>query len=274
MSSKALDMVKHFFLFLRDLYNSRAIIYELTKQDFRSKYLGSYLGLLWAFVNPTVTILIFWFVFQVGFKTKPVADVPFILWFMAGFVPWFFLSDSISNATMAIIEKSYLVRKVVFRVSVLPLVKILAALVIHIFFVLFLFVMFLGYGFTLRMCHLQLLYYLFAMIVLELGISWITSSLIIFLRDMGQIVGMVLQFGFWLTPIFWSINILPKQYQPWIQMNPAYYIIEGYRDSFIANVWFWEHAGLTAYFWSVTAVILFLGAIIFRRLRPHFADVL
>jgi lipopolysaccharide transport system permease protein/teichoic acid transport system permease protein len=92
---------------------------------------------------------------------------------------------------------------------------------------------------------------------------------------MGQIVSMVLQFLFWMTPIFWSAKILPIKYLNMVKLNPVYYIVEGYRESFIYHVWFWEsHYELTAYFWIVTGAILIFGAVVFRRLRPHFADVL
>lgn len=268
--------IRGFFRFLADLFQSRAVIYELTKQDFKSKYLGSYLGLIWAFVNPSITIAIFWFVFQVGFKTKSIAiaEVPFVLWLIAGMIPWFFFGDSVSSAANSILEKSYLVQKVVFRVSILPIIKILSALFIHFFFVGVLCIMFLGYGFTPQWYYVQVIYYLFAMIILIAGLSWITSSLTLFLRDTGQIVGMMLQFGFWLTPIFWSSKTLQGKYQIFIKLNPLYYIIEGYRDSFINRVWFWEHAALTAYFWAVTFTIFIVGAFVFKRLRPHFSDVL
>ena len=263
-----------FLWFLADLLRSRSIILELTKQDFKSKYLGSYFGLLWAFLNPAVTILIFWFVFEVGFKAKPTENYPFILWLISGMIPWFFFAESLSGATTSIMEKSYLVQKVVFRVSTLPIVKILSALMIHLFFLIVLIFMFLAYGFTPVVYNLQVLYYLFAAVILLLGLSWMTSSIIIFLRDTGQIVSMIIQFGFWLTPIFWSLKLVPEKYQGYIKLNPVYYIIEGYRNSFINKVWFWEHARLTVYFWSITGVIFVLGAIVFRRLRPHFADVL
>lgn len=269
-----LRQVRYFLQFLKDLIQSRAIIFELTKQDFKSKYLGSYLGLVWAFVNPTITILVFWFIFQIGFKSTPVHDYPFILWLMTGIVPWFFFADSVSNATNSIIEKSYLVQKVVFRVSILPIIKILSSLLIHLFFMISLVLMFMGYGYMPQMYNLQAFYYLFAMIVFVLGLSWITSSLVIFLRDTGQIIGVLLQFGFWLTPIFWSIKLIPEKYHNIIKLNPVYYLIEGYRDSFIRHKWFWEHMHLTIYFWVVASSLFIAGAVLFRKLRPHFADVL
>jgi lipopolysaccharide transport system permease protein len=272
---KILEKVRYFFSFLSDLITSRAIIFELTKQDFKSQYLGSYLGLVWAFINPAITVLIFWFVFQVGFKSRPVGgDFPFVLWLMAGMFPWFFLAESVSKATRSVIEKSFLVKKVVFRISILPIIKILSSLAIHLFFLGLLIILFLVYGYTPQLYNLQALYYLFSMIVFVVGLSWLTASLTIFLRDVEHIVSMVLQFGFWMTPIFWPLNMIPEKYRTVIQLNPAYYIIEGYRDSFINKIWFWEHSGLTLYFWTVTAVIFVFGALIFRRLRPHFSDVL
>jgi len=271
---KTIDTVKHFFYFLRDLVNSRDIVIELTKNDFKSRYLGSYLGLLWAFVQPLATIGILWFVFEFGFKSKPTGNYPFMLWLIAGMIPWFYLNDSISSATISIVDKSFLVKKVVFRIGILPIIKILSALIIHIFFIAILFIMFALYGYMPHLYTIQVLYYLFAAIILTLGLSWITSSLMVFLKDVGQIVGILLQFGFWLTPVFWQVTMLPEEYRSFITLNPFYYITEGYRDSMINKVWFWEHGGLTIYFWCVTGIIFVVGALIFRRLKPHFADVL
>jgi ABC-type polysaccharide/polyol phosphate export permease len=242
--------------------------------DFRQRYLGSYLGILWAFIQPTITVLIFWFVFQVGFKSQPVNDVPFILWLIAGMFPWFFFNDALSNATNAVMENSYLVKKIVFKVSFLPIIKILSALIVHLFFIFFMYGLFMVYGYGFDLYWLQVFYYLGAMIVLILGISYITSSVVIFFRDMGQLVAMLLQFGFWMTPIFWSIDMVPVKYQWLIKLNPLYYIVEGYRDSMIHHVWFWEKPMLTLYFWVVALGMLWLGFSTFRRLKPHFADVL
>ena len=269
--------MRYFFALLgliRDIFHSRKLLWQMTKRDFRQRYLGSYLGILWAFIQPMITVLIFWFVFQVGFKSMPVDNFPFILWLVCGMFPWFFISDSISSATNSILESSFLVKKIVFRVELLPIVKIMSALVVHIFFVAILFLMFAYYGYSVSIYNLQILYYFFAMICLSLGISWLTSSLTVFLRDVGQFVSMILQFGFWFTPIFWSLKIIPEQYQNILQLNPMYYLVEGYRQSFIYKEWFWEHMHLTIYFWTITAIVMFIGAWCFKKLRPHFADVL
>ena len=236
--------------------------------------MGNYLGILWAFVQPLVTILIFWFVFQVGFKSMPVDNFPFILWLLAGMVPWFFFAESLQSATQSVLSNNFLVKKVVFRVSLLPIIQIISALTIHLFFILFMFGMFIYYGYTPSLYWLQIIYYLFSTIILVLGISWLTSSIVVFFRDLGQIVSMIVQFGFWLTPIFWSIKILPEKYHSILAYNTAYYLVEGYRDSLIYNVWFWEKQKMTLIYWLITTVLFIGGAVVFRKLRPHFADVL
>jgi ABC-type polysaccharide/polyol phosphate export permease len=260
--------------FILTLIHSRRLILSLTRQDFRSKYLGSYLNFGWAFIQPGVTILILWFVFQVGFKAAPVNEFPFILWLMTGIVPWFFFSEALSNATNSILEYNYLVKKVVFRVSVLHIIKIISSLFVHIFFIIILFLAFFAYGYFPNYYNLQIIYYLFAMVVLILGISWITSALVIFIRDVGQIVAMILQFGFWLTPVIWNLKMVPQKLHPLLMLNPVFYITEGYRNTFVYKTWFWEHPLWTLYFWIFSLGAFIVGGIVFTKLRPHFADVI
>lgn len=269
-----MNYFKMLYRFLKDIYKSKRLLIDLAKNDFKSRYMNNYLGILWAFVQPTVMIVIFWFVFQVGFKAVPVDNFPFILWLMAGMIPWLFFAESLQSSVQSILSNSFLVKKVVFRVSLLPIIQIISAYIIHIFFVFFLFCMFMCYGYMPNIYWLQIPYYMFCTIVLVLGLSWFNSSVVVFFRDLGQIINMMIQFGFWLTPIFWSMKILPQEYHNIIKFNPAYYIIEGYRDSLIYNVWFWKKVDLSINFWFIAIALFFLGAVVFRKLRPHFADVL
>jgi len=260
--------------FFLDIYYSRELLWEQTKKDFQVRYLGSYLGILWAFIQPLVTVFILWFVFQIGFRSQPVENVPFILWLVAGMFPWFFISDSITSATNSITENSFLVKKVVYRVSLLPIIKLISALIIHSFFVGLLIVMFAAYGFMPTLYTLQVFYYIFAACCLLTGIAWLTSALSVFLKDVGQIIGMMLQFAFWGTPILWSYKIMPEKYLWFLKLNPAYYIIEGYRNCFVYHIWFWESPHITLYYWVITSATMICGAVAFKKLRPHFADVL
>ena len=111
----------------RDIYRNRKLILDLANKDFKSRYAASYLGIIWAFVQPIVTVAIYILVFQLGFKAKPVRDVPYALWLVVGIVPWLFFQEALLSATNSLIEFSYLVKKVVFKISVLPMVKIISA---------------------------------------------------------------------------------------------------------------------------------------------------
>ena len=259
---------------VKDVWNSRKLIWSLSKNDFKTKYAGSYLGITWAFVQPIITVLVYWFVFQVGFKSAPVKDFPFVLWLISGMVPWFFFNDALINATNSLIEYSYLVKKVVFKISILPIVKIISALFVHVFFVLFLIGMFAIYGYYPNIYFIQLIYYSFCVFFLTLGIAYLSSALIIFFKDLGQIISIVLQVGMWMTPILWDYHIMPERYLWLLKLNPMYYIVEGYRDTFINGVWFWERYNQTIYFWIISFGLFILGNLVFKKLKNHFADVL
>ncbi|MFC9777662.1 ABC transporter permease [Paenibacillus chitinolyticus] len=267
-------LLKKMLSSLKDFFKSQKMIIMLAKKDFKNKHLGSVLGIAWAFLQPLISLLIFWFVFQVGFKATPIDNFPFILWLATGMIVWNFFADSVNGGTQSIVENSYLVKKIVFKVSVLPVIKIYSSFVVHLFFILVLFIIFIVYGIYPTLYVLQTFYYLFALFMLLLAITWITSSLTVFFKDVGQVVSMILQFGFWLTPVFYSFAQIPGKYQSLMKLNPMFYIVEGYRDSFIYKHWFWEHPKLTIVFWTETFILLIIAYILFKKLRPHFADVL
>ncbi|MDU4853880.1 MAG: ABC transporter permease, partial [Clostridioides difficile] len=258
-----------------EIKNNKTLIWNLAKNDFKTKYAGSSLGITWAFVQPIVTILVYWFVFQFGLKAgSPISDVPFVVWFITGIVPWFFFQEALLNATNCMLEYSYLVKKVVFKISILPIVKIISALFIHLVFIGFLFFVAGIYGFYPTQYSIQLVYYSFCTFCLILSISYATSAMIIFFKDLGQIINIILQIGMWMTPIMWSYTIVPKSLQWIVKLNPMYYIVEGYRDTFINHVWFFQRYFQTIYFWIITLALFIIGTVIFKKLKPHFADVL
>jgi lipopolysaccharide transport system permease protein/teichoic acid transport system permease protein len=263
-----------FFEFLRDLYWKRRIIKSLVQKDFRNQFLGSFLGIFWAFFQPALFIFVLWFIFSQGFRAGLAMDIPYVLYLMSGIVVWTFFSEGFVAGTMAVWENSYLVKKVSFRVSILPVVKILSHFLVHLIFFGLLAIVSLGHGLYPGIHAIQVIYYMFATIVLLMGLSWISSALHIFVRDVGQIIRVIARLGFWFTPVFWSLDILPAKYHFYLKLNPAYYLVNGYREALYYKVWFWEDYRLTLYFWAFTLFFFAVGAIAFRRLRPHFADVL
>lgn len=259
-----------------ELWQNRALILNLAKNDFKTKYAGSYLGIFWAFVQPIVTILVYWFVFTFGLKSGEVDSYPFVLYLVSGIVPWFFFQDALNSGTNALIEYNYLVKKVVFKISILPIVKIVSAFFVHAFFMVFTLILCWLYGYTPSLHTIQILYYSACIFLFSLGIVYASSAIVIFFRDLTQIINIVLQVGIWMTPIMWDLNMLANHpvLMKLFKLNPMYYIVSGYRDAMLGDVWFWAHWGWTLYFWVVTAGLFVLGSVIFKRLKPHFADVL
>ena len=261
-----------------ELIKNRKLLFSLSKNDFKTKFAGSYLGIIWAFVQPIVTVFLYWFVFEKAFHARPQANMaaPYVLWLISGLVPWFYFSEAWSSGANSLIEYSYLVKKVVFKISILPMVKVISGLFVHFFFVAFTIVLFAFYGFYPDLYTLQIIYYLFCMIVLVMALAYFNSAIVIFFRDLSQIINILMQAIMWMSPIMWDFETLQigSFAKSILKLNPLCYVIAGYRDSVINKVWFWEKADMTLYFWVVTALLFALGTIIFRKLQIHFADVL
>ena len=265
---------------LKDLIKNRKLLVYLANNDFKTKYAGSYFGIIWAFIQPVVTILIYWFVFEKGLKSTPVGntDIPFVLWLSAGLIPWFFFSEAVINGSNCFIEYSYLVKKVLFDIKILPIVKILSSLYVHIFFVFILILMYVFNGLFPGLIILQLLYYSFCIIMLALSLVYFTSAINIFFKDTMQIINIVMQVGVWLTPIMWNFEDRIGDFAPWLvfifKLNPMFYIVDGFRGTMIDHRYFFEHPMWTVYFWGVVLVLLIFSRFIYFRLKPHFSDVL
>lgn len=268
----------YFLLFRSDIsniiYSNKKLILSLVKNDMHSRYAGSILGILWAFIQPIATIIVMWFVFQVGFRNPPVSNIEFILWFSAGYIPWMFISDSITFSTNCLTEYNYLVKKIKFKVEILPVIKIISGALVNSIFLLFLMGMFIFYGHTPQVSWIQVIYYWICSITLMTGLSFLLSSVSVFLKDFSQIISVFLQLLFWISPIVWAPENISQQFLPILKCNPFYYIVQGYRDSFIYNVGFWEHSRMTVYFWIITVIIFILGVTVFKKLKIHFSDLL
>ena len=262
-----------------ELYQNRRLIWRLSRNDFKKRYAGSYLGTIWAMVPPIVTVAMYWVVFDRIFGSGPQVtytggEVPYVLFLTAGLVPWFFFSDAVMGGMTSLMEYNYLVKKVVFKVSILPIIKVTAAMFVHIGFSVVLVLISAFYGYTPTVYTLQLFYYTFCEYVFILGLSYATCAIVLFFRDLQNLVSIMMQVGMWATPILWNINTLREKYKPFIKLNPMTYIVEGYRSAVYEQQWFWEHFYSSTYFWIVTALLFVVSALIFKKLKPMFADVM
>lgn len=250
------------------------IFSNLVQSDFRRRYLGTYFGVFWAFAAPLATIGVLLFVFNVGFRSGPINGVRFDLWLVSGLIVWFYISDAIVSGSNSVIEYSFLVKKIRFSTELLPIVKVCSSLYIHLVSLILLFGLYVYRGHYPSIFWLQIPYYLFALIVFVLAVSMISSVIQVFFRDFQGVIAILMQIGLWGTPVLWDSKILPERFAPLVYLNPASYIVQGYRDSLLFNTWFFEKLNQTLYFWAVTIVLLGIGFSLFNRTKRDFADVL
>lgn len=277
MERKTTSRFRQFINLPIELVQNRTLIGNLAKNDFKTRFAGSYLGVIWAFVQPIVTVVVYWFVFTVGLRQGRPSGHPFVLWLMAGLVPWFFFSEALNGGTNALIEYNYLVKKVVFNIDILPLVKVLSAIFVHVIFTAFTIVLCWCNGYIPSVYLLQIIYYMICNFLLVLGLAYFTSAVVVFFRDLTQIVNIVLQIGMWMTPIMWNISDILVNHPTLakvFKLNPMYYIVDGFRNALLDHIWFWEKPLWTLAFWIITLLFFVIGVNVFNRLKVHFADVL
>ncbi len=260
---------------LKKIAANRHLIYSLAKDDFKLRFAGSGLGAVWGFIQPLVTILLYWFVFQVGFRSGNArGEVPYVLWLIVGIVPWFFFNEAWNGSMNCLYEYSFLVKKVLFDIEILPIVKILSSLFVHLFFIDIIFILFASYGYYISLYNIQLIYYLLCELVFVYALALITSSIAAFIKDTVLFVGILLQIFFWTIPIVWSPDSMSGLVISILKLNPVYYLVEGFRDTFVNKVWFWEKPGDMLYFWIFISVLLYVGIWMYKRLNKYFADLL
>lgn len=267
-------MIRAFKDFFLLLIQRRGLIWELAVRDIAQKYAGSWLGLTWTVIHPLSLILIFWFVFGFGLKARPIGDVPFTVWLTSGMAVWFSFSEIVAESTNAVTGNPHMVKKMLFPSQILPVVKVVSSFLNHMVFLALLIILILIHRMPFSLYYLQALYYYLCMACLALGMGWLTSAINVFTRDTNQFIQLFLQVLFWTTPIIWDIGIMPQRIQALLKLNPVYYLVQGYRDSFITFTGFWQHPLYSLYFWGFTLTVMLAGALVFKKLKPHFDDVL
>lgn len=273
-----LRLMNAVFGFIETVSTNKRLILSLSKNDFKMRFAGSYFGIIWAFIQPIVTVIMYSVVFQMLLNQGATVDefVPYSLWLICGLVPWFYFSEAWLGTCNSMLEYSYLVKKVVFRIDILPLTKVISSLIVHLFFTGLMIVVAAIFGFFPTIYMVQLLYYMLCLIALIISVGILTSAITVFFRDFSQLINVLLQVGVWLVPIMWNINgdQIPDSIKWIFKFNPLYYIIMGYRDAIAYHRWFWESPFLTLYFWAFVGLLGLFAVNLFNRLRPHFADVL
>ena len=258
------------------IYKNRNLILNLIKREVMGRYRGSAMGLLWSFFNPVFMLTIYTFVFSVVFKARWVggsdSKVEFALVLFTGLLVFNLFSEVINQAPSLILNNANYVKKVIFPLEILPIVA-LGAAAFHMSVSLVVWLIFYLLFFSIPdWTALQLPLVLIPLMLMTLGLAWLLASLGVYLRDVGQIIGVVTMTLMFLSPIFYSVDSLPLEYQGIMHLNPLTYIVEETR-----NVMIWHKSVNWPLwvFWTVlSTLIAWLGFAWFQKTRKGFADVI
>jgi len=255
------------------------LLRTLVRRDLEARYKGSVLGNLWPLVNQLSQLLIYTYVFAIVLKVKlSLQDVPdnnftFGLWLFAGLLPWIAFTGGLTQAASSVISQPNLVKKVVFPLALLPLVPVLSAFIESAFglIALIFFVALTTHTLHITLTLLPLVW--LTQLLLTAGLGYLTAGLTVFLRDIPQTLGVVLNIWFYMTPIIYPASAIPETFRGWVfWLNPIAAIAEVYRDIIqVGEVRHWSEWGVAS---AVSALVFYLGLLVYKRLRPAFADVL
>ncbi|MEH6958017.1 ABC transporter permease [Neobacillus drentensis] len=250
-----------------------SLIFRLSFYEEKSKYTMHYLGAFWQILNPFIQIGIYWFVFGFGIRgSSAVGETPFFLWLIVGIVPWMFINLAITQGSNSVYSNITLVSKMKFPVSVLPSIKIVGNS--FSFFVMMIFTLVIVWinGSFSGIYLLQLPYYLFCMYFFLYGLTLLLSTLTTIIRDIQPIVQSVMRLMMYVLPIVWNIDKLPHPIVKILQLNPFFYIIEGFRYSLLGGEWFYNDMAYTLYFWFISLLILLIASSTHLKFRHKFVD--
>lgn len=252
---------------LKEIYKFKNLVYNLVSRDLKVKYKGSILGFFWSLLNPLIMLIVYTVAFKYIIRIR-VENFP--LFFLCGFLPWTFLSLSLSMAVSSIKDNANLVKKVYFPREILPLSIVLSNLVQFLLtFVILIPALFLfkiQLGFPLLFLPLLIIFH----IAFTLGLAYILSALYVFFSDVRHLLEIFLQIWFWLTPIIYPVNFVPERFQSLYRLNPAVLFVESYRNSLLYNKWI-SFSELILLF-LIGFVFLILGHLVFNRYNKKFAE--
>ncbi len=249
------------------------LLFSMVKNDFVNKFSNTSLGAIWGFVSPLVLIALYAIVFEYIMKLNTSGTYPYLVWFLPGIVMWTFLNEAILQATNSIREYNYLVKKIVFPIEVIPLIKVFSSVVIALFMLVLVLVISACMGYVPNI--LMLLYYSFSAMFFIISLTRLTSTLAVMLGDFVQIIPVVMQIMFWATPVVWNITTVDQNIANIVKFNPLAYLICGYRETFTSGDIFFANSYIyTIVFWVINILLFIYSKKVFNKNKDEFADVI
>ncbi len=253
----------------KNLYNYRELLKTNVKKEIRGKYKNSFLGVLWSFLNPLLQIAVYAIVFPLILRNT---QENYVIFLCCGLIPWTFFSTAITRSAFTMIENGNILKKVYFPREILPISVVTSEAVNFLIstIIILAFVLCSGLGITKYVLLYPLIFV--AQYLLLLAISFIVSSICVYIRDLQHFIGVFLQLLFYATPIVYAPDSIPENFKWILNLNPMTYIINAYRDIFYNQTM----PDVKAIFILICVVIvaIVIGYLIFNKLQKRFAEQL
>lgn len=251
----------------KNLYNYRELLKSNVKKEIRGKYKGSFLGVLWSFLNPLLMVAVYAIVFPYIMRVKTPNFLQFLI---CGVIPWVFFTTVITQGIITIRTNADIIKKVYFPREILPISVALSALVNFLIscVIILIFCLFGGLGISWHLILLPVI--ALFQFCFSLGLIFALSAINIYIKDLEYIVAFIINMLFYATPILYASTLIPKSLRWILYINPITHFIESYRDIFM----FHKVPDLTSFIFMILASIitLFLGLLVFRKLEKGFAE--
>ncbi len=251
----------------KELYQYRELLKTNVQKEIRGKYKGSFLGVLWSFLNPLLMVLVYALVFPYIMRTN--VD-NYLVYLITGVIPWNFFTTCITTGCNCVWINGGIIKKVYFPREILPISVVAAGLINFLIscIIILLFVLFGGIGFSIELLWLPLIAIIQS--ALSLGLLFILSAINVYVRDIEYLVGFLLNLLFYATPILYTADMFPESIRWVLYLNPMTTIIESYR-----NVFYYQQSPALIplmIVFTVSFIILIIGYLIFKKLERGFAE--
>ena len=261
--------------FIKAVIKNKKLIWQLGKNDFKNRFANTSLGAIWGFLQPFIFMITYAIVFQFILKTGSSGEYPYAVWFFPGIAMWQWLNDSIISASNSIRNYSYLVKKVVFPVDVIPTISIVASSFVGLFLIVIATVLCLIYKYIPNI--LLLIYVILAAYCFIIALTRFTSAITTVVPDFANFLGIAMQLFFWFTPVIWDLSMLAEHpiLSVIMRCSPFTYLVTAFRQVFLdENIIFSQYGLYTILFWVITILLFVWGNSVFKRTKKDFADVL
>ncbi|MBF0537081.1 MAG: ABC transporter permease [Nitrospirae bacterium] len=264
--------------FVDKIVTNRHMLKCLVVRELKSRYADSLIGSSWAVIHPVATVATYTFVFSFVLKSRlgqHAGTGNFLLWLLSGILPWFFFSETMQRSLTILIENRTLITKSVFPSELLLLCNLLANLVKHgiMFIIVMSLIIVIDGRLPLMLFYLPL--YVVLLSLFTIGLGWCLSAAYVYVRDVGQVLNVVIGLWFFYTPIVYEPSSIPEGLQPLLRINPLYHVVQGYRVAMLSVQRLPDgfYGGLI-YLVALSVVICLVGGIVFKYLKQDFAEML